>query len=139
MEEVLSEISERTQGRLSYKMITGPTTKEGQMNLATKLRTAYPGVDHPLIRTHPETGRRAILHGGNFMRHIVGLEAEESRTLLDFVKRHADRPEFHVRWKWGVGDLVIWDERSTVHRAMGDHFPQHREVRRCVIDGDRPV
>jgi taurine dioxygenase len=107
-------------------------------DLAERVRTEYPGVDHPLVRTHPETGRRALLYGGHFMRHIVGLEPAESQMVLDFLGRHVDQPHFQIRWKWRTGDLAIWDERSTVHRALGDHFPQHREMRRCVIDGERP-
>jgi taurine dioxygenase len=112
--------------------------EEATRSIAKALREHYPGVDHPLIREHPETGRRAILWGGHFMRHIIGLETEESKALLDFLRRHIDRPSFQVRWNWSVGDLVIWDERSTVHRGCSDHYPQEREVRRCVIDGDRP-
>jgi taurine dioxygenase len=72
------------------------------------------------------------------MRHIVGLEPDESRTILDFLSRHIDQPCFHVRWRWTLGDLAIWDEQTTVHRGLGDHYPQPREVRRCIIDGDRP-
>ena len=77
--------------------------------------------------------------GGGFMREIVQLAKDESEALLGFLGRHIDQPVFHTRWRWRVGDLAIWDERSTVHRALGDHFPRAREVRRCVIDGDRPV
>lgn len=106
--------------------------------VAEKLRATYPGVEHPLIRTHPETGRRAILYGGHFMRHVVDMEPLESRAILDFLAQHIDQPRFHCRWKWKLGDLAVWDERSTVHRGRGDHYPQVREVRRCVIDGDRP-
>ena len=122
--------------------IEGMKAKLGEEKLrpiAERLRTSYPGVDHPLIRKHPETGRRAILWGGNFMRHIVGLEPDESRAILDFLRRHIDQPRFHVRWRWTLGDLAIWDERATVHRGLSDHYPQQREVRRCVIDGDRPL
>lgn len=106
--------------------------------LAEKLRAAYPPVEHPLIRTHPETGRKAILFGGGFMREVVGLTRSESDAILAFLGRHIDQPIFHARWRWGVGDLAIWDERATVHRGLSDHFPREREVRRCVIDGDRP-
>jgi taurine dioxygenase len=121
--------------------IEGMKEKLGEGNvgtLAERLRTRYPGVDHPLIRKHPDNGRRAILWGGHFMRHIVGLEPDESRTILDFLSRHIDQPRFHVRWRWALGDLAIWDEQTTVHRGLGDHYPQQREVRRCIIDGDRP-
>ncbi len=102
------------------------------------LRRAYPPVTHPLVRTHPETGRRALLWGGNFMRRIVGMEDRESDAILEFLRRHIARSRFHCRWSWQTGDLAIWDERSTVHQAVNDHFPQRRSVHRCVVDGDRP-
>jgi taurine dioxygenase len=109
-----------------------------ELDIAAKLDAEYPGVDHPMIRTHPETGKRAIFFGGNFMRHVVGLEPHESDAVLRMVREHVEQPRFHCRWNWKPGDLAIWDERSTVHRAIGDHFPREREVRRCVVDGDRP-
>lgn len=106
--------------------------------LLDDLRSTYPAVTHPLIRTHPETGRRVILWGGGFMRAIAGMSTQESDAILDFLRRHIDGPRFHCRWSWTLGDLAIWDERSTVHQAVNDHFPQRRTVHRCVIDGDRP-
>lgn len=106
--------------------------------LLDDLREAYPPVTHPLVRTHPETGRRALLWGGNFMRYIVGMRPEESEMLLGFLRRHIDNPRFHCRWNWTPGDLAIWDERSTIHQVVNDHFPQRRTVHRCVVDGDRP-
>jgi taurine dioxygenase len=121
--------------------IEGMVTKMGEdatRPLADALRHRYPGVEHPLVRTHPETGRRALLWGGHFMRFIVDLDEPESRAILVFLAEHIDRPEYHLRWSWKPGDLAIWDERSTVHRGCSDHYPQAREVRRCVIDGDRP-
>jgi taurine dioxygenase len=117
----------------------GKLGEEAGRPLGEKLRAAYPPVEHPLIRTHPETGRKAILFGGGFMRAIVGLSKSESDAVLEFLRRHIDQPIFHARWRWGIGDLAIWDERSTVHRGLADHFPREREVRRCVIDGDRPL
>ncbi len=108
------------------------------LDIEAKLDAEYPGVDHPMIRTHPETGKRAIFFGGGFMRHVVGLAAHESDAILRMVREHIEQPRFHCRWSWKPGDLAIWDERSTVHRAIGDHFPREREVRRCVVDGDRP-
>lgn len=110
-----------------------------ELDLATKLRADYPPVVHPLVRVHPETGRKAIFFGGHFMQCVQGLARSESDAVLDFVRRHIDQPRFHCRWRWQVGDLAIWDERATVHRGVADHFPERREVRRCVIDGERPV
>ena len=106
--------------------------------LARRLREAYPPVRHPLVRTHPDTGRRALFLGGQFMRRIVGLTDAESRALLDLLARHIEDARFQCRWRWQPGDLAIWDERSTNHRSAGDHFPQHRSIRRIEVDGDRP-
>jgi taurine dioxygenase len=109
-----------------------------ELDLPERLRRGYPGVDHPFVRTHPESGRRAILWGGRFMRHVVGLSPVESAGVLDLVERHVSDPRFGCRWDWEVGDLAIWDERSTIHRSAADHWPQHREVRRVEVGGDRP-
>ena len=106
--------------------------------LAAELRKACPPVVHPLVRTHPETGREALFLGGSFMRGIEGMTQEESDLLLGFLQRHIQDPRFHCRWRWQPGDLAIWDERSTNHRSAGDHFPQHRSIRRIEVDGDRP-
>ena len=113
--------------------------EEAGQPIADRLRAAYPAVEHPLIRTHPETGRKAIFFGGGFMRAVLGLTSAESDAVLEFLRRHIEQPVFHARWRWSPGDLAIWDERATVHRGLSDHFPREREVRRCVIDGDRPV
>ncbi len=116
------------------KMGDSPETTK----LMNELRDAYPAVTHPLVRTHPETGRRALLWGGDFMRRIAGMSPAESDTLLKFLGRHLEQSRFHCRWSWEPGDLAIWDERSTVHQVVNDHFPQRRSVHRCVVDGDRP-
>lgn len=112
--------------------------KSGIAGLAQKVREAYPAVVQPLVRTHPETGRRALFLGGGFMREIVGATPEESRTILDFLARHIDQPRLHFRWRWEPTDLAIWDERCTCHRGVSDHFPRRRAVRRCTVDGGRP-
>jgi len=106
--------------------------------LLERLRTEYPPVVHPLVRTHPDTGRRALFLGGDFMRRIEGLHPDESRSILDLLKRHIDDARYQCRWRWTSGDLAIWDERSTNHRSAADHFPQHRSIRRIEICGSRP-
>ena len=111
---------------------------EEARKLLDELREKYPPVTHPLVRTHPETGRRALLWGGDFMRRIDGMTDDESTAMLAFLRRHIEQSRFHCRWSWQSGDLAIWDERSTVHRVVNDHFPQRRSVHRCVVDGDRP-
>lgn len=116
----------------------GDRAGDDTAELVSMLRRDFPPVEHPLIRTHPETGKRAILYAGFFIRRIVGVSAAESRMVLDFLAAHVQDPAFHCRWHWQPGDLAIWDERSTLHRAAADHFPHRRVIRRLEIDGARP-
>ena len=104
-----------------------------------RLRAEYPAVEHPLVRTHPVSGRRALYLGGAFMRGIVGMHQAESDALLGFLQQHAANEQFQCRWRWQVGDVAIWDERSTNHRAAGDNFPYRREIRRVECGGAVPV
>lgn len=97
------------------------------------------GATHPLVRKHPVTGRRSLYLAGYFMRHLVGLQPAESEALLRFLMDHATAPERAVRWRWRTHDLALWDERRTMHRALGDHFPRRRRVRRCTVLGERPI
>lgn len=96
------------------------------------------GVDHPLVIRHPVTGRPVLYAAGYWMKHVVGMNAEESRAILDFVMAHVTQPRFSVRWCWQVGDVAIWDERCTVHHALPDHYPQRRVMRRCTVEGAPP-
>ena len=96
------------------------------------------GTTHPLVRQHPFTGRRSLFLAGYFMRYIVGMTETESEAMIAFLMRHATAPERSLRWRWREHDLAIWDERRTMHRALGDHFPRRRRVRRCTVLGERP-
>ena len=116
------------------KMPAGPQRDE----LCQQLRDTFPPVCHPLIRTHPDTGRQALFLGGRFMRRIEELTEDESDTLLQFLSRHIDDPAFHCRWRWTRGDIAIWDERSTNHRNAADYYPQERQIRRIEVGSDRP-
>ena len=99
----------------------------------------FTSVQHPLVRVHPETGKRALFLCGSFMNRIVGLHDDESAALLDLLQRRLDDPNVQVRWKWAPYDLAIWDERCTNHRAMSDHFPAHRLIRRCLAGAGAPI
>ena len=98
----------------------------------------YGPVEHPLVRTHPETGKRALLYAEGFIEQVAGVSRAESDMVLDFLRAHVAEVSLHCRWQWQEGDLAIWDERSTLHRSAADHFPQRRIIRRLEIDGDRP-
>jgi taurine dioxygenase len=104
-----------------------------------ELRAAFPPAEHPLVRVHPDTGKRALFVAGGFMESVVGMEPEESTGLLDWLRTRIEDPNLQVRWRWTEGDVAIWDERCTNHRALSDHHPQHRHMRRCTIDGETPA
>ena len=99
---------------------------------------ANPPVSHPVIRTHPETGGKAIYVNPLFTTQIEGLTASESRDILGFLYRHIVTPEFTVRLSWQRHTAVIWDNRSVQHKPVNDFFPQHRKLHRVTIAGDRP-
>jgi taurine dioxygenase len=110
----------------------------GHEEIAEAIQREFPPVEHPLVRTHPVSGRRALFVAGGFMDQIVGMHRDESDALLGYLQRHIENPNFQVRWHWRAYDVAMWDEASTNHRALSDHYPQRRVMRRCTVDGDRP-
>jgi len=98
----------------------------------------YPRVEHPVVRTHPETGRKTLYVNAFFCERIVGLDDDESEWLLDRLCLQAMHPEWQVRLHWEPGTVAFWDNRSTQHYASSDYFPQRRVMDRVSIMGDRP-
>jgi alpha-ketoglutarate-dependent sulfate ester dioxygenase len=94
--------------------------------------------EHPLVRIHPETGERALILG-HFLQRILGLSSSDSAHLFSVFQDYVIRPENTVRWRWQEGDVAIWDNRATQHRAVDDYGDQPRIVRRITIAGDVPV
>jgi taurine dioxygenase len=95
-------------------------------------------VAHPLVRTHPPTGRRGIYLGGHVDR-IVGLSDDESAELIERLMAHTTQPQFVYEHTWRPGDLLIWDNRATLHRATEyDTAGESRSMRRTVVKGDAP-
>ncbi len=99
----------------------------------------FRGAQHPLVRIHPVTGRPALYMCGAFVRGIVGLHDDETAALLTFLRSRLDDPNVQVRWRWQQYDVAVWDERCTNHRALSDHFPNRRVVRRCTVGAGTPV
>lgn len=101
-------------------------------------RRKNPPRSHPVIRTHPVTGRKALFVSDGFTTRINELEAAESRAILDLLFAHFARPEFTVRWRWKENDVAFWDNRVTQHYAVDDYRPQRRVMHRATILGDKP-
>jgi|TARA_B110000908_G_scaffold39813_1_gene48262 taurine dioxygenase len=97
-----------------------------------------PPVEHPVICTHPESGKKVIFVNELFTTHIVGMTAKESRALLGFLYEHVVTPEFTCRFSWQPNSIALWDNRSTQHKPINDYFPAHRKLERTTIDGDKP-
>ena len=105
-------------------------------------RTAFEALDfraeHPVVQVHPETGQRSLLLGG-FVQAIMGVDPTESVTLIQLLQRRITKPENTIRWNWESGDVAIWDNRATQHRAVADYDGQRRVLHRVILRGDVPV
>ena len=97
-----------------------------------------PPVRHPVVQTHPETGKKVLFVNSLFTTHIEGLPPLESAEVLQFLWRHASLPEFTCRFSWQPNSMVLWDNRSTQHKPVNDFFPATRRLHRVVSEGDQP-
>ena len=98
----------------------------------------YPKATHPVIRTHPETNKKSLFVNRTFTTRIEGLSDFESRKVLDALFEHCESLEFQIRYKWNLYDMVFWDNRCAMHRAIWDYWPMERKGRRVTIKGDQP-
>ncbi len=96
-------------------------------------------VPHPVVRTHPETGRKALFVCRAYTKRLEGMTVEESAPLLQYLYRHAARPEFTCRFRWRKGSLAFWDNRCTQHHPINDYQGHRRLMHRVTVGGDRPV
>lgn len=99
---------------------------------------AYPPAEHPVVRTHPETGRKAIFVNVAFTQNIVGMKKEESDNLLVHLYAQAAIPEYQCRFRWQTNSVAFWDNRSSQHYAASDYWPAVRRMERVTIIGDQP-
>ena len=98
----------------------------------------FPRNEHPVVRTHPVTGRKALYVNRNFTTRIAGLRKNESDALLEMLYRHSETPEFQCRFAWQPNSIAFWDNRAAMHHAMWDYFPHKRLGYRVTVKGDKP-
>jgi taurine dioxygenase len=94
--------------------------------------------EHPVVRTHPETGRRALYVNVGHTTRFVGMTEEESAPLLNFLYQHQVRPEFTCRFSWEPGSISFWDNRCVLHNPVNDYHGHRRVMHRVTLAGDRP-
>ncbi|HSG87583.1 MAG TPA: TauD/TfdA family dioxygenase [Pseudomonadales bacterium] len=100
---------------------------------------ANPPVEHPVVVTHPLTGRRGLYVNSLFTVAIKGMKQRESRALLDLLFAHVVEPEYVVRFRWAANSFAVWDNRCTQHKPVNDYFPAHRLMHRVTVEGEAPA
>jgi taurine dioxygenase len=98
----------------------------------------YPKAIHPVVRTHPETGKKALYVNPMFTTRMMGMVREEGDAILGYLHAHCAKPDFQVRFRWQENSVAFWDNRAVQHVALWDYFPNTRSGFRVTIKGDRP-
>ena len=119
-----------------YAEVIGRSSQAQEEHRKVFTSTLYE-TEHPVVRVHPDTGERSLLLG-HFVKRFVGLNSADSQRLFAILQDHITKPENVVRWRWQVGDVAIWDNRATQHRAVADFGVQRRHLRRATVAGDVP-
>jgi len=101
-------------------------------------KPAYPRAEHPVVRTHPVTGKKALYVNAGFTRSLVGVPQDESDGILRYLYQHMENPLFQCRFRWRENSIAFWDNRCVQHRAMWDYWPHTRSGHRVTVKGDRP-
>ena len=107
--------------------------KEGTDNIEQ-----YPSAIHPIVRTHPETKKKALYVNRFFTTRIEGLDQKESKLILNYLFDHCEKTDFQIRYRWNINDMAFWDNRCTLHKAIWDYHPMERKGRRVTIKGTVP-
>ena len=142
MKDLLSDMKAVHTGQRSYGASNSQVTLRQEnfsksMDVKVK-EDAEEEMVHPIVRTHPETGRKSLYISAISVQRFNSMTKEESRPLLRFLKEHAQRPEFTCQFCWKRHSIAFWDNRCTQHYALNDYHSHRREMHRVTIAGDRP-
>jgi len=113
--------------------------KLGNMEMNLERQSMIEGSHHPLVRTHPVTGKKALYLDNSYSQGFEGMTQEESEPLLQFLRFHATQPSFQCRLRWRPNTFVVWDNRSCIHHAFNDHDGFRREMYRTTVLGEAPA
>ena len=130
MKALLAPLEARHESAHLYDHLYGDET--------VRRRNEWPSAVHPVVRTHPETGRKALFVNSIFTRRILGVTESESRALLELLFEHVANPHFQCRFRWRRNSVAFWDNRCVQHHAMWDYFPETRSGTRVTVAGERP-
>ncbi len=135
-------LDEETKGRIESLRAVHDFAASFGLNMGpselAEMREQYPPAEHPVVRTHPRTGRKLLYVNEVFTTEIVGLDAGESASLLAHLCAQSRVPEYQCRFRWEPNSIALWDNRCTQHYAVSDYAPQRRVMERATIVGDRP-
>jgi taurine dioxygenase len=133
-------LSERMKGYLDGLTAehTGEHYRGQYANYGIADKPEYPRAEHPVVRTHPVTGRKALYVNKGFTRRIIGVPLDESEAILNYLYEHMANPLFQCRFRWQENSIAFWDNRCVQHHAMWDYWPHTRSGYRVTVKGDRP-
>ena len=142
-DDLSDEVKQRLEGAVAVHDFVGfrkRLIKEGKSPKEIEaFNKKFPMPEHPVFRTHPDTGKKVIYVNRAFTQYIKGWEEDESKDMLDFLYSRASTPEYQCRFAWENNSIAFWDNRACQHYANSDYWPQIRRVERVTIVGDRPV
>jgi taurine dioxygenase len=138
MKEMLGKMTALHSARRPYGLNAAGRAVDRSMKILYT-EEAHGEVEHPVIRTHVETGRKCLYVNGAFTIRFKDMTEEESAPLLSYLWQHAARPEFTCRFRWQKNSIAFWDNRCVQHNAVNDYHGQRRVMHRVTIEGERPV
>ena len=142
-DDLTDEVKQKLEGAVAVHDFVGfrkRLIKEGKSPKEIEaFNKKFPMPEHPVFRTHPDTGKKVIYVNRAFTQYIKGWEENESKDMLDFLYSRASTPEYQCRFAWENNSIAFWDNRACQHYANSDYWPQIRRVERVTIIGDRPV